>query len=57
MEDLKAIEEMEKCKDIVYFYENYLLVNGEKPTPLTHHEKVNLRKLAEATGTVRPYRH
>lgn len=36
-------DELEKCKDPVYFYENYFLVDGKKPTPLTESQKELLR--------------
>ena len=26
-------EELEKCKDPVYFFENYWIVDGQKPSP------------------------
>ena len=29
--DEEIIKELERCKDIVYVYENYYLVNGKKP--------------------------
>jgi hypothetical protein len=31
-------EEIERCKDFVYFYNNYVTVNGEQPKPITHEE-------------------
>lgn len=45
-EDLRDMNvELLKCKyDAVYFYENYFLVNGEKPSPLRSYEKDLLRK-------------
>lgn len=39
-------EEIERCKDPVYFYENYWLVNGEKPRPLTDCQKELMRRVA-----------
>lgn len=39
-------EEIEKCKDPVYFYENYFLVDGKKPKPLTELQKDWIRKWA-----------
>lgn len=35
-------EEIEKCKDFVYFYNKYAIVNGKKPKPITHEEYNNL---------------
>lgn len=26
-------KEIERCKDPLYFYKNYMLINGKKPTP------------------------
>lgn len=40
------VDEFEKCKDPVYFYENYLLVNGQKPFPLTDRQKKAMREWA-----------
>jgi len=37
--------EIEKCKDPVYFYENYFLVDGKKPAPLKKFEKEMMRKV------------
>jgi hypothetical protein len=38
-------EEIEKCKDPVYFYETYVTVNGRKPGPLTEYQKEIMRNL------------
>lgn len=35
--------EIECCKDPVYFYENYFLVNGQLPTALSEYQKEQLR--------------
>ena len=41
-------EEIQKCKDDpVYFYENYFLINGEKPPKLNDYQKATLRNFAE----------
>ena len=36
-------DEMDRCKDPVYFYEKYCLVNGKKPI-LSDSQKVELRR-------------
>ena len=42
--DFKIEEEMQKCKDDpVYFYENYFLIDGEKP-PKLHDVAKRLRQ-------------
>jgi len=38
-------EELEKCKDIVYFYNNYVLVNGERPSPITQADIDRIKNL------------
>ncbi len=38
-------EEIEKCKDPVYFYENYFTVNGKPPPKLNDYQKGIMREL------------
>jgi len=46
-------EEMQKCKeDPVYFYENYFLIDGEKPPKLHKSQKNNLRVMASGVGVI-----
>lgn len=33
--------EIEKCKDPVYFYNNYFMVDGKKPNPMTREQWVD----------------
>lgn len=40
------MDEMQKCKDPVYFYENYWLVDGKKPMPLTDCQREIIRHYA-----------
>lgn len=41
--------EMRKCiDDPVYFYENYFLINGEKPPKLSEGQKEYMRAIAKA---------
>lgn len=46
MKDLSNInteKELQKCKDSpAYFYNNYCLVNGKKPNPITDEEFINI---------------
>lgn len=39
--DEEKLAEMEKCKDPVYMYNNYYIVNGLKPKPITREAYVN----------------
>lgn len=43
------VDEHDKCKDLIYFYENYYLIKVDgkdvKPKPLTEVEKMNIRML------------
>lgn len=45
-EEIRDINvEFKKCKnDAVYFYENYITVNGKKPSPLNSFDKQMLRR-------------
>ena len=38
-------EEIEKCKDPVYFYESYFTVNGKPPPKLNDYQKGVMREL------------
>lgn len=38
-------EEIEKCKDPVYFYENYFTVDGKPPAKLNDYQKGIMREL------------
>jgi len=40
------IDEADKCKDPVYFYENHIRIDGKKPRPLTEAEKIYMRVMA-----------
>lgn len=46
-EEINWNEEFEKCKDPVYFYENYLLIDGKKPNRLSEADKEYMRKYSE----------
>jgi len=46
--ELLLAQEYEKCKDPVYFYENYFLVNGQKPEPLFEWKKQWLRAMCDS---------
>jgi hypothetical protein len=41
-------EEIEKCKDPVYFYENYMTVDGKPAAPLTNSQKHQMRTMCKA---------
>jgi len=43
MSEEEILAEIEKCKDPVYFYENYWTIYGKNP-PLTDQEKELLRE-------------
>lgn len=43
--DNKTRDEIEKCKDPVYFYENYFTVDGKPPAPLDDYQKGIMREL------------
>lgn len=46
-------EEMQKCKeDPVYFYENYFIINGEKPPLLTEDKKRMLRAFVKGHSII-----
>lgn len=44
--------EQEKCKDPVYYYENYWLVDGKKPPALSEEDKVIMRAVASGCAYI-----